>query len=212
MPKFTDAELRLLNLLTWKVRVAADVQLAGFLDVADDQRAALLRRLKHLKQRGFLARHLVAVALFIPDAPLVNWLPDLSEPNWHAIAWQLERRWKSLSAARFWVNWATRRAAAVTGGVGGRLRQPMQLQHDLAVTAVYIARQKDTPEDETWVGEDAYRVLLHPKGRVKVPDALIVDQQHQTRRVIELGGMYGPRRLRGFHHHWASRRIPYEIW
>ena len=99
-----------------------------------------------------------------------------------------------------------------TGGVGGRLRQPMQLQHDLAVTAVYIARQKDTPEDETWVGEDAYRVLLHPRALVKVPDALIVDQQHKPRRVVELGGMYGPRRLRGFHRYWASRRIPYEIW
>jgi hypothetical protein len=212
MPNFTDAELRLLSLLTWKTRVAADVQLAGVLGVADSERSAFVRRLKQLARRGFLTRHLVAVALLVPEAPLVNWLPDLPEPDWQSVAWRLQSRWTSLSASRTWINAATRRAAAMVGGVGGRLRQPMQLQHDLAVTAVYLVRQADCPPNESWLGEDAYRLFLHPRARVKIPDALIVDPQYQTRRVIELGGLYSPRRLKGFHRHWASRRIPYEIW
>ena len=61
MPNFTDTELRLLSLLTWKTRVAADVQLAGVVGVTDSERPAFVRRLKHLARRGFLTRHLVAV-------------------------------------------------------------------------------------------------------------------------------------------------------
>mgnify|MGYP001046004220 CR=1 FL=1 len=212
MPNFTDAELRLLNLLTWKTRVAADVQLAGVVGVTASERPAFVRRLKQLARRGFLSRHRVSVALLVPKAPLVNWLPDLSEPNWQVVAWKLQYRWNSLSASRTWINVATRQAAALVGGVGGRLRQPMQVQHDLAVTAVYLVRQAACVPGESWIGEDAYRLFLQPKARVKVPDALIIAPDYQTRRVIELGGLYNPRRLKGFHRHWASRRIPYEIW
>lgn len=212
MPKFTAAELRLLSLLTWKTRVAADVQLASVLGVTDSKRPAFVRQLKQLAQRGFLTRHLVAVALLVPEAPLVNWLPDLPQADWQSVAWQLQHRWNSLSASRIWINAATRQAAAMVGGVGGRLRQPLQLQHDLAVTAVYLVRQAVCVPGENWIGEDAYRLFLQAEARVKVPDALIVAPDYQTRRVIELGGLYSPRRLKGFHRHWASRRIPYEIW
>jgi hypothetical protein len=212
MPEFKDADLRLLAMLTWKVRVAADAQLTSFLGISDDQHPAFVRRLKHLNQRRFLERHRVTVALFTPDAPLVNWLPDLPEPDWQSVSWRLQHRWRGLRANRVWVNWATREAAAIVGGVGGRLRQPLQLQHDLAVTAVYIARQNGAPAGDNWLGEDAYRILPHPKARMKIPDALIVDQRYRAQQVIELGGLYSPSRLKGFHRYWAARHVPYEIW
>jgi hypothetical protein len=86
-----------------------------------------------------IRRHCVSIALFVPEAPLVNWLPDLPEADWQAVAWKLQHRWNELAATRVWINVATRQAASVVGG--GRLRQPMQLQHDLAMTGVYLVRQ-----------------------------------------------------------------------
>jgi hypothetical protein len=127
MPTLSKSELQLLRTLTWKIRVAADIQLAQVLDMSECQLPALVRRLRRLKQRGFLARQKTAIALFEPKAPLVNWLPGLPEANRQSISWQLQRRWQGLEPARTWVNWATRKAAAVVGGVGGGLRQPLQL-------------------------------------------------------------------------------------
>jgi hypothetical protein len=88
----------------------------------------------------------------------------------------------------------------------------MQVQHDLAVTAVYVIRQRSASAGNIWLGEDAYRFLVCSEYRMKVPDALIVDRQYRTQRVIELGGIYSPMRLRKFHRHWSSANTPYEIW
>jgi hypothetical protein len=107
MPNLTDAELRLLSLLSWKTRAAADVQLASVLGVADSERPAFVRRLKQLARRGFLSRHCVSIALLVPEAPLVDWLPDLPEADWQAVAWKLQHRWNELSATRVWINVAT---------------------------------------------------------------------------------------------------------
>ncbi len=175
MPNLTDAELRLLSLLTWKTRAAADVQLASVVGITDSKRPAFVRRLKQLARRGFLSRHCVSIALLVPEAPLVNWLPDLPEADWQAVAWKLQHRWNELSATRVWINVATRQAASVVGGVGGRLRQPMQLQHDLAMTAVYLVRQAVCVPGEIWIGEDA----LSPVSTTQGP--------HQGARCLDRG-------------------------
>jgi hypothetical protein len=211
MPHFTGTDLGVLSLLTWKVRVAADFQLAAGLRIPPERCSAFIRRLDSLAKRQYLMRRRIAVAVLIPEAPVVTWAPRKPEPDWQRVAWQLHRRWRAIPLTRPWVSSATREAVAIVGGVGGGLRQPLQMQHDLAVTGVYVVRQKDTRANGNWIGEDAYRAFLQPK-RTRVPDAIIVDHRHQTRQVIELGGLYTPKRLKAFHRQWATRRIPYEIW
>jgi hypothetical protein len=199
-------------MLSWQVRAIADAQATVALEVPSGPHGSFLRRLNRMARRRLLARQRVSVALFQPEAPLVDWLPGMPEPSWHSIAWQLQRRYSVARTAPVWVTWATREAVALVGGVGGRLRQPMQLQHDLGVTAVYVARQLQASMDETWIGEDAYRTLVGSPKRSKIPDALIVNHDYQVCHAIEFGGLYSPKRLKSFHRHWARKRIPYEIW
>jgi len=208
----TETDLRLLTMLSWDVRAIADAQAIVALGVRTEHEAAFVRRLNGMARRRLLARHRVSVALFQPEAPLVDWLPGIPEPAWHPIAWQLQRRYSVARTTRVWVAWATREAVALVGGVGGRLRQPMQLQHDLGVTAVYAVRQRQASTSTSWIGEDAYRTLIGSPKRSKIPDALIVDRDNQVRRVIEFGGLYSSKRLKSFHRYWARKRIPYEIW
>lgn len=212
MPHLTETDLRLLTMLSWSVRAIADVQAIVALGIPAEDESAFVRRLNRVARRRLLARHRVSVALFQPEAPLVDWLPGMPEPAWHSISWQLQRRSSLTRTARVWVMWATREAVALVGGVGGQLRQPMQLQHDLGVTAVYVVRQAQASMDETWVGEDAFRTLVGSPKRSKIPDALIVDRDYKVQRVIEFGGLYGPKRLKNFHRYWARKHIPYEIW
>ena len=212
MPHLTETDLRLLTILSWKVRAITDAQSIVALEVREERQAAFVRRLKRMARRRLLARHRVSVASFQSEAPLVDWLPGMPDPSWHSIAWQLRRRYSAAPTARVWVAWATREAVALVGGVGGRLRQPVQLQHDLGVTAVYVARQPQASMHRSWIGEDAYRTLVGAPKRGKIPDALIVDPDYQVCRAIEFGGLYGPKRLKSFHRYWARKRIPYEIW
>jgi len=142
----------------------------------------------------------------------VDWLPGMPEPPWHSISWQLQRRYSAARPVRVWISWATRPAVALVGGTGGRLRQPLQVQHDLGVAAVYVSRRSQPCSDKQWIGEDAYRSLLRSSDRSKIPDALIVDQHNRICRAIEFGGLYSPARLEGFHRYWAKKGIPYEIW
>jgi hypothetical protein len=208
----TETDLRLLTMLSWSVRAIADSQAIAALGIPADGESAFIHRVNRVARRRLLARRRVPVALIQTKAPLVDWLPGMPEPRWHSISWQLQRRSSMTRAARVWVTWATREAVALVGGVGGRLRQPMQLQHDLGVTAVYVARQAQASMHESWIGEDAFRTLIGSPKRSKIPDALIVDRGYQVRRVIEFGGLYGPKRLKSFHRYWSRKRIPYEIW
>ena len=212
MPHLTETDLLLLAMLCWKIRAVADPQAIAALGIPADRQAVFVRRLHGMARRGLLTRQRLSVALFQPEAPLVDWLPGMPTPSWHSTAWQLQRRYAAARPGRVWVTWATRQAVALVGGVGGRLRQPMQLQHDLGVTTVYVVRQSHSSADTNWLGEDAYRTLLSPPKRSKIPDALIVDRDNRVRRVIEFGGLYSPKQLKSFHRYWARKRTPYEIW
>lgn len=212
MSHIVETELRLMTILTWKVRIVTDVQATTTLGIPPDARAAFVRRLQRLASRGLLGRQSVVVALFQLEGPLVDWLPGMPESPWHSIAWQLQRRYSTARPRRVWVNWATRQAVALVGGAGGRLRQPLQVQHDLGVAALHVSRTSEAGSDTQWIGEDPYRTLMRPPERSKIPDALIVDRNNRVRRAVEFGGLYCPARLGNFHRYWAKKGIPYEIW
>jgi len=146
--------------------------------------------------------------------PLVNWRPRMPEPNHDANAWQLKCRWTGIAVTSCLVTWATNQAARLHGGCGGRLRQPLQVQHDLGLASVFIGRLELKPSQATrWLGEDVLRRQhgLGP-GR-KAADAAIVDGNGRVEKVIEFGGMhYSAERLRRLHHYCRRNRLAYELW
>jgi hypothetical protein len=103
----------------------------------------------------------------------------------------------------------------VVGGVGGRLRQALQLQHDLGVAEIWARRGQDA--GPRWLSEDAYRAHCQLERKSKVPDAVILDTRAPDKhgallRVIEFGGRYSRQRLENFHRFWSRRGVDYEIW
>jgi hypothetical protein len=125
----------------------------------------------------------------------------------------LERRWQAAETRPVAVYWATRRAVCLVGGIGGPLRQRLQVQHDLGVAAVYFRILTTAPVGgEQWIGEDVYRRDFVSSKRGKIPDAALLNSAGSIDRVIEIGGLYPPERLRTFHKYWSKRSIPYDLW
>lgn len=197
------ADMDLLNLLTWRVRLATERQLREF-----SPKATAPRR---LQQAGLLAKASVAVSLLELDGPLASWAPGLPLPNFPSLAWRLHQRRLSAPSRSVLIYWATPRAVRVAGGVGGEIRQPMQVEHDLGATAIFLRRRiLDPASTSRWLGEDIYRQLHAPVG--KIPDALLCSADGTPELAIEFGGAYGVGRIRGFHRHCASKLLPWELW
>jgi hypothetical protein len=133
-------------------------------------------------------------------------------PQFGAISWQGRRRIRAGTAKPARIYWATHQAARIVGGVGGKLRQPWQLQHDLGVTSVYLLLRRTCPTlAEHWVSEDMYRLEFGQRRGEKIADAFLVNPPGQVYRVIEFVGDYSTKRLRDFHNFWCRRRISYEL-
>ena len=108
---------------------------------------------------------------------------------------------------------ATDTAERLFGGVGGSLRQPNQITHDLGTSSVYVAKQLDeTFSGSAWTGEDVIRRSWRHLGIRKIPDAAII-QDEQITNVIEFAGRdYGKAYLEKFHLFWQNHATSYEIW
>ena len=133
-----------------------------------------------------------------------------SPPDFSSIAWQLRKRWLQAPRIPARILWATEAATHLVGGVGGRIRQPLQVQHDLGVAEIWARRPIES--DLKWISEDIFRCWYVRDARTKVPDALLVDASaNKVKRVLEYGGQYSRKRLEDFHRYWSGR-APYEIW
>jgi hypothetical protein len=99
------------------------------------------------------------------------------------------------------------------GGTGGFLRRPLQLQHDVTTTTVFIRRvQIDSQTADNWFGEDVLRHYYHDLFRGKLPDAAVFSRDRSVSCVIECGGNYSAERLRRFHRFCLKESFPYELW
>ena len=168
------------------------------------------------KVARLMSRHLVSsmslpVADFQTNRPLVTWPSTNFESALKAAPYRLARRWKSLKWRQDQVLWIAPRGIELFGGFGGRLRQRLQLQHDLGTAQVFL---KQGQEDQShWMGEDWLRqtdsklTLLR-----KVPDAVIRDQHERLSKAVEFGGRYSRRSLNQFSRHCMKLGLPYEIW
>lgn len=204
-PQLNKPDLALLDLLTWRLRVATETQLLR-LDETSVCRLPTLRR-----QRLICCQNLVACVPVMVE-PIFAWSPGQAGPDCGALCWRLEHRRQRLAPQRVRVYWATALALKLMGSSGTGLRQPMQIEHDLGTSAVFLRHwQQDPDVAQKWLGEDLYRLSYRPKG--KVPDAVLCDADGNVTKAIEVGSAaYSAARLGAFHRHCAKLLLPYELW
>ena len=201
----------ILDLLTRRVRLATEDQIRCYAETQLRSASSMGRRLRRLEKAGLLFREQALVG-FIPFiTPLHASRPGHADPDYDALAWRLEWRWAHAASESHALFWASPRAVQLFGGSSGWLRQPLQIQHDLAVTAVFLRRMQTRPAQMAgWVSEDRLRQRSTELRLRGIPDAAIVADNGTLQTVIELGGVYPAEKLRRFHRNF--RVFPYELW
>lgn len=212
--RFAPLQNYLLMTLCWRGRCATEGQLAKAARCSLEEVQSAVR---WLKKERLVSRRRQAVIAYRLTGPLATSEQTTGRENFSHIAWLLEKRWAQAPRRVATVVWATRRAVELVGGICGRLRQPLQLQHDLGVSEVYAIWQRKaigsaSEANETWVGEDAYHTYWQRAASSKVPDAVLIGSDGQIKRVIEFGGRYSKERLRSFVRYWKKQHTAYEIW
>lgn len=200
-------KLEVLRLLTGKVRAATRDQLVAA-DVSWSP--AVLAEL--VREQLLCETTLSLIVPAVQRKPYAFWRPTQETPKFGAISWQGRQRLRNGMTKPTRIYWATHRAVRTVGGIGGKLRQPWQLQHDLGVTSVHLLLRRSEPTLAAhWISEDIYRREFGQRRKDKIADAFLVNPMGQVYRVIEFVGDYSTQRLRDFHRFWSRRRIPYEL-
>ena len=203
------------RILTWAARATSVEQLQRVLD-AEYQDAINAQFLVYrLQSRGLVASDRTAVAFYEAVEPICTWTPGQCPPDFGALAWQLEKRWRAVRPRRVTICWATARAAQLFGGLANFATRASQLEHDLGTASVLVRLHETQPDlAADWIGEDVLRRDFAPDCRAlkKTPDGAIV-RGDRIVQVAEFGGQYKANRLRKFHQHFGKKhRIPYTLW
>ena len=201
-----DALLRRVRVLA-VVQLETACQIRGFTQTPN-------QAIRKLKRLGLVESFRVDSIVLDLQAPLVTWVAGDETPlNFGNIAWRAKSRFLNADVQNLKLLMATDTAERLFGGVGGSLRQPNQITHDLGTSSVYVAKQLDESfSDSAWTGEDVIRRSWRHLGIRKVPDAAII-QDEQITNVIEFAGRdYGKAYLEKFHRFWQNRATSYEIW
>ena len=206
--KINPWEENLLFQLGWQVRAFTVSQLAKAQGLS---RLQMKRRIDRLAAKKLIRVMRLPVAEFRLKRPLVLWPSGGFERALRSAPYRLARRWRSLRWRQDRVIWIAPRGIQLCGGFGGRLRQRLQLQHDLGTAQVFL--QKSKAEQARWMGEDWLRrtdcqlTLLR-----KVPDAVIWDEHQRISKAVEFGGRYQRRTLFQFSRHCQKLGLSHEIW
>jgi hypothetical protein len=206
----TERDKQVLSALLLKVRLMSLKQLAGGWWGGETVNAR--RRLKLLTAGGLLQPLTVAARTLPPlDAPVIVWQPDDPVPDFSGVSRQLQSRWRRRAVRPTRAFIATPKAAQLLGGRGNlQLKHPTQATHDLGVAAVWLHLNEHAPAwAEAWRGED---LLAHTRRGETLPDAFIVDEEHEPLWVIEFGGAYDAGRVQEFHEDCQVRQLPYQMW
>ena len=210
----TSAAGIVLRELTWGVRVLTTEQLQRVLDAHRNASRPIRSLLRRLSAERLVKLHRTAAVFYEATEPIAVWKPGDATPNFDALAWQLEKRWRSVTSRRITICWATSRAARLCGGLATFGRRASQLEHDLGTASVAVRLHETRPEIAAeWVGEDILRRDFAPScpSMKKIPDGAIV-RNGTILRVSEFGGQYSAARLRRFHTHFKKHRVPYDLW
>ena len=197
--------------LTWRVRVIADSQLAILATEGSDVK----KELDSLIRKRVLEAFPMPVSLLTLESPLYSWDPAHSvEPDYGKICWQAEQRFRKCPAARHIVFHATKLAERQFGGVGGKIRQPFQLVHDLGTASVFVAHTMahEQTDESGWTSEDILRRYFRHLNLRKIPDALIIKNDKPFSVIEFVGKDYSVSQIRRFHFYWAKKNTPYQLW
>lgn len=207
-----DEALPILELLTLRTRVATRDQVLAFAQLYLIGECKGERLLRILLRSGHLACQRLSIRCPSLVDPLVVWTGH-EATDYVALASRLTARIEEARCEPTEVYWATKKAEPLTGGLSGQNRQPLQVQHDLGVTAVLLrSLERGTFPAACWFNEDIARRdfgWFCPKKR---PDAIVVDDDSQPTHIIEIGGIYSAADLRRMHRFFAKERIRYELW
>jgi hypothetical protein len=211
----TSAAGFVLRGLTGLVRVMTVLQVQRALAARHGNSFSVRSLVHRLRAESLICVGRTAAAFHEATQPIASRSLGQPEPDFGAVAWQLERRWRSVTTRRVSICWATSRAARLVGGLAPFDRRASQLEHDLGTSSVLIRLLEGQPElADQWVGEDILRrdFAPHCPSLKKIPDAALVPQDKIV-RVIEYGGQYSAARLRRFDTHFYNKHgIPYDIW
>ncbi len=191
----------ILELLTTQARLATSLQLKEFLKLLQQVATRILRA---MKTQGWLESAHGAFRQPVMVSPILTWQPTQAPPNFHSLAHRLDSRWASTEPTPCHLWWATSLVVEEFGGVGGAIKQNLQIEHDLAVSEVFLQRGRCA----NWRMED-----LFDDGEFgpTIPDAIVSDNSGAI-TVIEIGGQYSASRLEGFHLAVEQLELPYELW
>lgn len=197
--------------LTWRLRVIADSQLEALATDTTD----LNRNLDSLMRKGVLESFSMPVSLLTLKAPLYCWHPaNPGEPDYGKICWHAEQRLRKRPVVRHTVFRATELAERQFGGVGGKIRQPFQLVHDLGTASVFVAHTMahSQASDCGWTSEDILRRFFRHLNLRKIPDALIIKNDKPSSAIEFVGKDYSVKQIRRFHQYWTKKHTPYQLW
>lgn len=170
--------------------------------------------MRKLVQLGLVEAFTIPTIVLQLHAPLFSWHPrGTKNVDFSKIAWLAKSRFLNSNVEEHRVFHATETAEQLLGGVGGALRQPNQIMHDLGTSAVFLARQRyEFDTTKCWIGEDVLRRSWRHQKLKKIPDAALIEDE-QLKTVIEFAGRdYGKAYLEKFHQFWLRREKSYEIW
>lgn len=203
----------MLDALLRRVRLLAVEQIEKLCRLRAFQQTSK-QAVRKLKRTGLVESFSLDCIALDLQSPLAVWNPrDEPHFDFSKIAWRAKSRFLKSDVRTRQILLATKTAENLFGGVGGSLRQPNQIMHDLGTASVYVARvQPDSDHTPRWIGEDVIRRSWRHLGIRKIPDAALI-QDDRLQNVIEFAGRdYGKAYLEKFHQFWQRRATPYEIW
>lgn len=145
----------------------------------------------------------------IDECPAFTWRPADPAPDGWRLSKQFRLRWKQPTQP-INVFQATTKAGRLFGSRCGSMIRTIEQQHDLLLSQVFVLYHQRLPQlVPFWVGEHAMPVA---ERGVKNPDAFLIDNQGEPRRVIESAGAYSQKQVESFHRYCQQAGLPYELW
>ncbi len=209
----TDRDSEILAALCTQIRMITPRQTAhGWWPRREKDAVNAQARLRVLHSAQYLVKATVlARPLPILRGPVVRWSPGEFLPDFGAVAWKLQERWR-VAARQTTVYLAAPRSRRLFGGnQRGVIRRQFQAGHDLGVTQMYVCIRRYNPQLlPCWIGEDR---LAPARRQQKLPDAVLsASPDTLPYLVLEFGGAYDKARVQDFHTDCEARGLSYEIW
>jgi hypothetical protein len=210
MSLWTNGELEIVEVLTRRVRLICQDQLASFWQQTAHAGHPLHGALTRLLSGGLIHRTVVnAHPRLVIESPLAAWRPGRKAPGASRIASRIRNRW-SQPAEPTAVYWASKKAASLFGSTASELSPLLHRDHDLLLAEVYVFYRRNYPQlSDRWLGEEVF-----PKAgyRVKDPDAFLFAEDGSPQLVIESAGRYSRGQIEAFHEHCVEYDLAYELW